>query len=476
MTYSTDTWQALENDRRSEPIKEIATNFCTKPVSDIKAVEISFYHHEIYAGEKLLAKIIYDSDDFVTQPWLVEINGIEIHRANTWTKCYNYIAWHYKQETLPMQQQEVQTGASKSARVAIHVFITDSQKRELLLSSYFSQTRISQQSHRIYFQLSTIISTKYSRRHSLKLKYRVNKLNCRNNAAITTDHKGEIKMVGEIKLGLCNPPEPIYLYVKNGEVSGESYLWYHYDINNDKTIPVQQRALSGYLQNLRLTSKEFKGKDNMKLDIIVAADELYVIRTGIETNFAKTFLLSASQIQDFSKPLIIAAAPGEENVVFCRLYDAATKTRIRCEWNKDADWAEIISSVQSRLVGSLSDVPLPQQQTQVYQAAVPPSSKPNQDLRVKQIRTLLNYPVKSVIEWLEFQEVERPSELEENQVDELVKSMCLSWAQDKFEHPSHVANSYHEHVVETVASGIPEVTAIQAWMQNVQQSQQKLLN
>lgn len=84
MTYSTDTWQALENDRRSEPIKEIATNFCTKPVSDIKAVKISFYHHEIYAGEKLLAKIIYDSDDFVTQPWLVEINGIEIHRANTW--------------------------------------------------------------------------------------------------------------------------------------------------------------------------------------------------------------------------------------------------------------------------------------------------------------------------------------------------------------------------------------------------------
>jgi hypothetical protein len=174
MTYSTDTWQALENDKRSEPIKEIATNFCTKPVSGIKAVEISFYHHEIYAGEKLLAKIIYDSDDFVTQPWLVVINGIEIHRANTWAKCYNYIAWHYERETLPMQQQEVETSASESARVIIPVFTNDSQKRESLLSSYFSQTRISQQRHRIYFRLSTIISTKYSRRHCLKLKYRVN--------------------------------------------------------------------------------------------------------------------------------------------------------------------------------------------------------------------------------------------------------------------------------------------------------------
>jgi hypothetical protein len=29
-------------------------------------------------------------------------------------------------------------------------------------------------------------------------------------------------MNSEIKLGLCDPPEPIFLYVKNGELSGES--------------------------------------------------------------------------------------------------------------------------------------------------------------------------------------------------------------------------------------------------------------
>jgi hypothetical protein len=156
-------------------------------------------------------------------------------------------------------------------------------------------------------------------------------------------------MNSEIKLGLCNPPEPIFLYVKNGELSGESFLWYQYNINNNQTIPVQQRGLTGYLQNLRLISKEFKDKDNMKLDIVVAADEVYIIRTGIETNFAKTFLLSASQVYDFSKPLIIAATPGEENVVFCRIYDAITKTRIRSEWDKNADWAGIISNIQSRL-------------------------------------------------------------------------------------------------------------------------------
>ncbi|MEH2437711.1 MAG: hypothetical protein V7K25_26385 [Nostoc sp.] len=159
-------------------------------------------------------------------------------------------------------------------------------------------------------------------------------------------------MVTEMKLGLCNPPEPIYLYVKSGELNGESYLWYNYD--NDKTIPVQQKGLTGYISELKLTTKEFREKDNIKLDIVVRADEIYVVRTGIETNFAKTFLLAVSSVQDFSKPLIIAAIAGKENVVFCNLYDAATKIRIRSEWNRDADWLAIIDSVQTRLQASKS--------------------------------------------------------------------------------------------------------------------------
>ncbi|MBN3945161.1 MAG: hypothetical protein HWQ38_01175, partial [Nostoc sp. NMS7] len=145
-------------------------------------------------------------------------------------------------------------------------------------------------------------------------------------------------MIAEIKLGLCNPPEPIYLYVNQGEVDGESYVWYKLNISQDKKILVTQRALTGYLAELRLTTKEFKGKDNLKLDIVVTADELYVIRTGVETNFAKSFLLAASLVQDFCKPLIIVANAGDENTVFCNLYDAASKTKIYREWSRDLDW------------------------------------------------------------------------------------------------------------------------------------------
>ncbi len=257
-------------------------------------------------------------------------------------------------------------------------------------------------------------------------------------------------MSTEIKLGLCQPPEPIYLYVKNAELGGESYLWYHYDIDKDKTIPVHQKGLTGYLSELRLTTKEFKGKDNIKLDIVVRADEIYVVRTGIETNFAKTFLLSASQIQNFENPLIIAVTAGEENTVFCRLYNAATKTKIYREWNPVADWATLIHDIQSRLLDTWGK----------------PVAHP-QDLRVKQVRKLLDYPLDLVKEYLQFQDVSSPSQLPLNKVDELVKSMCLAWAADKCKHPNYAESSYQKQVVDAVVNGADGLAAINAWMQQL---------
>ncbi|MBW4454745.1 MAG: hypothetical protein KME55_19655 [Nostoc indistinguendum CM1-VF10] len=269
-------------------------------------------------------------------------------------------------------------------------------------------------------------------------------------------------MVTEIKLGLCNPPEPIYLYVNQGEVDGESFVWYKFKISQEKKIPVTQRALTGYLSELRLTTKEFKGKDNLKLDIVVSADEVYVVRTGIETNFAKSFLLAASLVQDFSKPLIIVANGGEENTVFCNLYDAATKTKIYREWSRDLDWATIIRDIQTCLGGNSSNIP------STPKLSVVPQPVPTQDLRVKNIRTLLDYPLDLVKEWLQFQDVDRPSLLDISQINELIKTMCLAWAANKCDHPNHAESSYQNQVVDAVAIGTDELTAISAWMQQLQ--------
>ena len=269
-------------------------------------------------------------------------------------------------------------------------------------------------------------------------------------------------MMAEIKLGLCNPPEPIYLYVNQGEVDGESYVWYKFNISQDKKIPVSQRALTGYLAELRLTTKEFKGKDNLKLDIVVSADELYVIRTGVETNFAKSFLLAASLIQDFSKPLIIVANAGDENTVFCNLYDAATKTKIYREWSRDLDWATIIRDIQILLAGNSSTTP------STPKLSVVPQSVHTLDLRVKQIRTLLDYPLDLIKEWLEFQNASNPSQLDISKIDSLVKTMCLAWAADKCEYPNETESSYQKLVVDAVGNGADELTAINGWMQQLQ--------
>ena len=89
-------------------------------------------------------------------------------------------------------------------------------------------------------------------------------------------------------------------------------------------------------------------------------------------------------------------------------------------------------------------------------------------MRVKNIRTLLDYPLDLVKEWLQFQDVDRPSLLDISQINELIKTICLAWASNKCEYPNHAESSYQKVVVDAVASGADELTAIRAWMQELQ--------
>ncbi|MEA5508074.1 hypothetical protein VB735_34335 [Halotia wernerae UHCC 0503] len=73
-----------------------ATVSSAKPVQELTVVEISFYDHEIHAGQKLIASITYDHADFVTEPWVVVVNGVEVFRRSWWQKCFDDISWHYK--------------------------------------------------------------------------------------------------------------------------------------------------------------------------------------------------------------------------------------------------------------------------------------------------------------------------------------------------------------------------------------------
>jgi hypothetical protein len=96
---------------------------------ELTPVEISFYDHEYYNGDKLIAAITYDHADFVTQRWVVMVNDKEVHRADTWAKCHNFITWHHKDGSLPVQEQNATattTGNEIMAQIA-----TECEKFEL---------------------------------------------------------------------------------------------------------------------------------------------------------------------------------------------------------------------------------------------------------------------------------------------------------------------------------------------------------
>ena len=71
--------QALAQAELNSYIATQAQAIAPEPLT---TVEINFYHHEVYCGKELIAYIAYDHDEFVTQPWLVMVNGVEEFRRN----------------------------------------------------------------------------------------------------------------------------------------------------------------------------------------------------------------------------------------------------------------------------------------------------------------------------------------------------------------------------------------------------------
>ncbi|MBO3464427.1 hypothetical protein G7B40_024805 [Aetokthonos hydrillicola Thurmond2011] len=72
------------------------------PEPEIQFIDLDgFYNYEAQLAGEVIATITHDCEGFVTQPWIVMVGEVEVHRADTWAKCADYIRWHYKQGTLP---------------------------------------------------------------------------------------------------------------------------------------------------------------------------------------------------------------------------------------------------------------------------------------------------------------------------------------------------------------------------------------
>ncbi|HYW21191.1 MAG TPA: hypothetical protein VE956_18210 [Nodularia sp. (in: cyanobacteria)] len=98
----------------------IATQAQAIAPEPLTIVEISFDHHEYYAGNQLIASITHD-DSHLTQRWVVMINDKEVFRANTLMRCDRFICIHYKDGSLPVQEKEA-TPPTTENQIMAHIF------------------------------------------------------------------------------------------------------------------------------------------------------------------------------------------------------------------------------------------------------------------------------------------------------------------------------------------------------------------
>ncbi|MBE8990550.1 hypothetical protein [Nostoc sp. LEGE 12450] len=93
--------QALAQTELDNYIADQAQAVAPEP---LRIIEISFSDYEYYAGDELIASISHD-DNHLTQRWVVIVNGKEVFRANTLMRCDRFICTHYKDGSLPVQEQ-----------------------------------------------------------------------------------------------------------------------------------------------------------------------------------------------------------------------------------------------------------------------------------------------------------------------------------------------------------------------------------
>ncbi|MFN6513188.1 MAG: hypothetical protein RMY29_001635 [Nostoc sp. CreGUA01] len=153
----------------------------------------------------------------------------------------------------------------------------------------------------------------------------------------------------QVKLGFGAIPKPQYVFVSKEA----DHCWYMLS-EDEKRIPIYERALTGAITKIEVNKKvETKFKVVEKNDLYVLADKPYIIRSGSESYFSKSLLLSLEVLtfEQLRNPLTISLSPGDSNVVFCKIYDPVTYRSIDVSWDehKEIDWQAIGQKVSLKI-------------------------------------------------------------------------------------------------------------------------------
>jgi hypothetical protein len=153
----------------------------------------------------------------------------------------------------------------------------------------------------------------------------------------------------KVKLGFGSIPKPQYVFV-----SKESdHCWYMLS-DEQRQIPIYEKALTGLITGIEVNKKVLTSQGEAeKTDLHILGDIPYVVRSGSESYFSKSLLLSLDVLTDeqLIQPLTIAVSPGNRTVVFCTIYNPVTYRSIDVSWNRheEIDWQALGQKVSLKI-------------------------------------------------------------------------------------------------------------------------------
>lgn len=153
----------------------------------------------------------------------------------------------------------------------------------------------------------------------------------------------------EVKLGFGAVPKPQYVFISKEP----DHCWYMLS-EDERRIPVYERALTGAITGIEVNKRvETRFGVVEKTDLYILADKPYIIRSGSESYFSQSLLLSLDVLtsEQLPNPLTITVSPGESNVVFCKIYDPITYRSVDVMWDghKEIDWQALGQKVSSKI-------------------------------------------------------------------------------------------------------------------------------
>lgn len=152
-----------------------------------------------------------------------------------------------------------------------------------------------------------------------------------------------------VPLGFGSPPKARFIYANR---QYPNCLWYFWNNAKNEHEPIEQTALTGWIEKLEIETKEFRGKTESKVNLTLRADRLYVIQAGFETMFGRGLIHTLAKLpaEAFRQPIMIAVEAGDtDQVLFCRIYNPTTGKSVFAPYPDDTDWAATAQKAVSKI-------------------------------------------------------------------------------------------------------------------------------